>query len=65
MLQTDAEQLSLIANDIKVLVGQLNEALRHGAERGLKIEITISETLEIKPVIYSQTLSVKLLREVS
>jgi len=58
--ETEQEQRALNANDIRVLVGQLNESVRKGAECGLKIQIEISGVLDVKgsatyyPVIAAQ-----------
>lgn len=46
--EAEQEQKALIANDIRVLVGQLNEAIKKGAERGLQIALDVSIILDVK-----------------
>lgn len=39
---TEREQASLIANDILVLVSELNAKAKQAAENGLRVELSIS-----------------------
>jgi len=58
------ETQALIANDIHVLAGQLNDTIKRGAENGLKIEISCTSVIDIKGVAtYYPVLSVKVLSE--
>jgi hypothetical protein len=42
------EAKALAANDIRVIVGQLNNAIKRGAEHSLKIQIEVSSVIDIK-----------------
>jgi hypothetical protein len=44
----EREQASLIANDIQVLVSELNAKTKQAAENGLQVEITVSGVLDVK-----------------
>lgn len=60
---TEREQPELLANDIKVLVSELNSKARQAAENGLRVEITVSAALDVKasvtgyPVIRAKVLA--------
>ena len=64
LVEATQEKQALLANDIKVLTGQLNEALRKSAAHGLRVEITVAGVLETNPAIYFQELSVRMFSEV-
>ena len=60
-----AESQALLANDIRVLVEQLNGTIKRGAEQGLKIQIEASNTLDVKSIATSYpVLSVRVQAEV-
>jgi hypothetical protein len=61
----EQERLALLANDIRVLVGQLNDAVKTGAEIGLISWLEVSTVLDVKGHATSYpSLSVRLQAEV-
>ena len=64
--ETDrAEFQALIANDIRVLASQLNDAAKRAAEQGLKVQIEVSAVLDVKGIATSYpVLSVRVQAEV-
>jgi hypothetical protein len=42
------ERQALLANDIRVLVSQLNDAINSAAEQQMKIVISVAQRLEIQ-----------------
>lgn len=60
-----SEQQALAANDIRVLVSQLNEAIQNGAAQGLRVEINVSGCVDVKgPATYYSIVSARILTEV-
>lgn len=66
-MQTDeqiAESQALAANDIRVLVGQLNEAIKHGAGCGLTIVVDSANVIDVKGIAtHYPALTVRVLSE--
>lgn len=60
-----SEARALAANDIHVLAGQLNDAIKRGAECGLRVQVDCTSVIDVKGVAtYYPVLSVKILSEV-
>jgi len=64
MTDTERESRAMMANDIRVLVGQLNEAVRKAAGKGLRVEIVSREVVELPSVHKYAELQVRILAEV-
>lgn len=45
---TEREQAPLLANDIQVLVSELNAKAKQAAENGLRVELSVSGVLDVK-----------------
>jgi hypothetical protein len=59
------ESQALIANDLRVLTAQLNEAMEAAAKRGLRVEVDVSTVLHVRERAFScPTLAVRVLSEV-
>lgn len=59
------DSASLIANDIVVLVAQLNEAINKAAQKGLRVEIDCSNIVDVKGLAtYYPVVSAKILAEI-
>jgi hypothetical protein len=66
-MQTDtntAETRALIANDIRVLVTQLNETTRKASEMGLRVEISNREVLDLPAVCKRAEITARIFAEV-
>lgn len=46
--ESENESAALAANDIRVLVSQLNESIQRAAAKGMEIEIDASVVLQVK-----------------
>ena len=46
--ETEQEQAALLANDIKVLIGELNESIKRAAEKGLRVHVEVSSAMDFK-----------------
>jgi hypothetical protein len=42
------ERQALNANDVHVLTGQLNEAIKRAAEQGLRVEVSCGSIMDVK-----------------
>ena len=65
MAVESSETYALIANDIQVLVSQLNQRIEQAARAGLRVECTSTVTLNLqtKATLYP-SISVRLLTEI-
>jgi hypothetical protein len=58
------ERQVLTANDVHVLAGQLNEAIKRAAEQGLRVEVNCASIMDVKGVASCYpVVSVRLLSE--
>ncbi len=63
--ENETESQAMTANDLRVLVSQLNEAVKKAAEKGLRIEIQASSVIDVKGTATLYPLvSVRVLAEV-
>lgn len=67
-MQTEASTLeaqALIANDIRVLIGQLNVAIQRAAANKLAVQITTTGHIDVRgPATYYPVVSARILSEV-
>jgi hypothetical protein len=65
-MTTDIERESqaMLANDIRVLVNQINSVIRAGVQKGLKVEVHSREVLDVDLVAQYPELSVRILADV-
>lgn len=65
MTETERENQSMLANDLRVLVSELNSAIQRAADRGLKVTIQAQEVLDTRTKISKYPeVSIRILAEV-
>ena len=59
-----AENQALLANDVRVLVGQLNDAIRKASETGLRVELSNRDVLDLSSVCKRAEINARIFVEV-